>query len=143
MTNKRAAELLSENLTAIYGYAFSKLYYKDKVEDLASEIVCEIIASAYNLRNEKSFWGFAWIIAENTFRRFIRKSELATRNTVELTEQNIGVYDLSPEQEYIQKETESEEIYLLRRELSLLKKTHKLYVIIKKNTESIIQNQHK
>ena len=124
MTDKRASELLSENLTAIYGYAFSKLYDKDKVDDLASEIVYEIIVSARNLQNEDAFWGFAWKIAENTFRRFIRKSQLAAQ-TVELTEENVGVYDLSPEQEYIQKETESEEIYLLRRELSLLQKTHR------------------
>lgn len=52
MTDKRASELLSENLTAIYGYAFSKLYDKDKVDDLASEIVYEIIVSARNLQNE-------------------------------------------------------------------------------------------
>jgi len=93
MTDRRASELLSENLTAIYGYAFSKLYDKDSVDDLASEIVYEIIISARHLQNEEAFWGFAWKIAENTFRRFIRKRELAAQ-TVERTEENIGVYDL-------------------------------------------------
>ena len=145
MTDKRASELLSENLTAIYGYAFSKLYDKDKVDDLASEIVYEIIISARNLQNEDAFWGFAWKIAENTFRRFIRKSELAAK-TVELTEENIGVYDLSPEQEYIEKETESEEIYLLRRELSLLKKTHRevcvAYYVDNKSCSQIAKEQN-
>ena len=145
MTDKRASELLSENLTAIYGYAFSKLYDKDKVDDLASEIVYEIIVSARNLQNEEAFWGFAWKIAENTFRRFIRKSELAAQ-TVELTEENIGVYDLSPEQEYIEKETESEEIYLLRRELSLLKKTHReisvAYYVDNKSCSQIAKEQN-
>ena len=145
MTDKRASELLSENLTAIYGYAFSKLYDKDKVDDLASEIVYEIIVSARNLQNEEAFWGFAWKIAENTFRRFIRKSELAAK-TVELTEENIGVYDLSPEQEYIEKETENEEIYLLRRELSLLKKTHRevcvAYYVDNKSCSQIAKEQN-
>ncbi len=145
MTDKRASELLSENLTAIYGYAFSKLYDKDKVDDLASEIVYEIIVSAGNLQNEDAFWGFAWKIAENTFRRFIRKSQLAARN-VELTEENIGVYDLSPEQEYIEKETASEEIYLLRRELSLLKKTHRevcvAYYVDNKSCSQIAKEQN-
>ena len=145
MTDKRASELLSENLTAIYGYAFSKLYYKDKVDDLACEIVYEIIVSARNLQNEEAFWGFAWKIAENTFRRFIRKSQLAARN-VELTEENIGVYDLSPEQEYIEKETASEEIYLLRRELSLLKKTHRevcvAYYVDNKSCSQIAKEQN-
>jgi len=145
MTDKRASELLSENLTAIYGYAFSKLYDKDKVDDLASEIVYEIIVSARNLQNEEAFWGFAWKIAENTFRRFIRKNELAAQ-TVELTEENIGVYDLSPEQEYIQKETEHEETYLLRRELSLLKKTHRevcvAYYVDNKSCSQIAKEQN-
>ncbi len=145
MTDKRASELLSENLTAIYGYAFSKLYDKDKVDDLASEIVYEIITSVHNLQNEEAFWGFAWKIAENTFRRFIRKSELLEK-TVELTEENIGVYDLSPAEEYIQKETESEEIYLLRRELSLLKKTHRevcvAYYVDNKSCSQIAKEQN-
>ena len=145
MTDRRASALLSENLAAIYGYAFSKLYDKDKVDDLASEIVYEIIISARNLQNEEAFWGFAWKIAENTFRRFIRKSELAAQN-VERTEENIGVYDLSPEQEYIQKETESEEIYLLRRELSLLKKTHReacvAYYVDHKSCSQIAKEQN-
>lgn len=144
MTEKRASQLLSENLTAIYGYAFSKLYDKDKVDDLASEIVYEIIVSAHTLQDEKAFWGFAWKIAENTFRRFIRKSGL-TVQTVGLTEENVGVYDLSPEQEYIQKETESEEIYLLRRELSLLKKTHRevcvAYYVDNKSCSQIAKEQ--
>ena len=145
MTDKKAFELLSENLTAIYGFAFSKLYDKDKVDDLASEIVYEIITSVQNLQNEEAFWGFAWKIAENTFRRFIRKSQLAAQ-TVELTEENVGVYDLSPEQEYIQKETESEELYLLRRELSLLKKTHRevcvAYYVDNKSCSQIAKEQN-
>ncbi len=145
MTDKRASELLSKNLTAIYGYAFSKLYDKDKVDDLASEIVYEILTSALNLQSEEAFWGFAWKIAENTFRRFIRKSELAAQ-TVELTEENIGVYDISPAEAYIQRETESEEIYLLRRELSLLTKTHRevcvAYYVDNKSCSQIAKEQN-
>lgn len=125
MTDKRASELLSENLTAIYGYAFSRLYDKDRVDELVSEIVYEVMTSVHRLQNEQTFWGFVWRIAENTFRRFIRRDELAACE-VELTEENAGACHLpSPEQEYVQKESESEEIYLLRRELSLLKKTHR------------------
>ena len=145
MTDKKASQLLSENLTAIYGYAFSKLYDKDKVDDLASEIVYEIIISAHKLQNDEAFWGFAWKIAENTFRRFIRKSEL-TAQTVELTEENVSIYDPSPEQEYIQKETENEEIYLLRRELSLLKKIHRevsvAYYVENKSCSQIAKEQN-
>ncbi|MBQ4065734.1 MAG: sigma-70 family RNA polymerase sigma factor [Clostridia bacterium] len=145
MTDKRASELLSENLTAIYGYAFSRLYDKDKVDDLTSEIVYEIMISVRNLQNEEAFWGFAWKIAENTFRRFIRKNELAAK-TVALSEEVLGVYELSPEQEYLQKEAESEEIFLLRRELSLLKKRHRevcvAYYVDNKSCSQIAKDQN-
>lgn len=145
MTDKRAAELLSANLTTIYGYAFSKLYNKDNVDELTSEIVYEIISSAHNLQNEDAFWGYAWKIAENTFRRFIRKTELVAQTT-EPAEENMGVYVSSPEEEYIQRETENEELYLLRRELSLLKKTHRevcvAYYVDNKSCSQIAKEQN-
>lgn len=124
MTSQKAAEILSKNLTAIYGYAYSKIYNKEQVDDLASDIVYEIITSAKNLKDERAFWGYAWKIADHTVRRFIRKTELINRSET-ITEENVGVYDQSPESAYIEKETENENLYLLRRELSLLSKTHR------------------
>lgn len=149
MTDKRASELLADNLTAVYGYAFSRLYNKDKVDELASEIVYEVITSAPNLRNEAAFWGFVWRIADNTFRRFIRREELAAE-VAELTDDVAGnsldVCVLSPEQEYIERETESREIYLLRRELSLMKKAHRevcvAYYVDNKSCSQIAKEQN-
>lgn len=143
MTGKRASELLSENLTRIYGYAFSKLYDKDQVDDLTSEIVYEVMRSVNNLQNDGAFWGFVWKIAENTFRRFLRDGSRRLRE-VALTEDS--AYGLSPEEEYISRETESEEIFLLRRELSLLKKTHRevcvAYYVGNKTCSQIARELH-
>ena len=125
MNEKRAAELISENLTAIYGYSFARLYDKDDVDDLSSEIVCEILKSAGRLKDEESFWAFAWKIAENTFRKFIKRKELAAR-AEELSETTEVIFATpTPEEEYVEDETQSESIYLLRRELSLLSKVHR------------------
>lgn len=125
MNEKRAAELISENLTAIYGYSFARLYDKDDVDDLSSEIVCEILKSAGRLKDEESFWAFAWKIAENTFRKFIKRKELAAREE-ELSETTEVIFATpTPEEEYVEDETQSESIYLLRRELSLLSKVHR------------------
>ena len=55
MNDKRVSELLSQNLTSLYGYAFARLYDKDMVDDLVNEIVCEILESAKNLREEGAF----------------------------------------------------------------------------------------
>lgn len=76
MDAKTAAAYLSENLTAAYGTALARLYDKTDAEDLAGEMICEILASAENLKSQDTFWGFAWKIAENTFRKFIRKKQL-------------------------------------------------------------------
>lgn len=125
MDDKQAAILITKNLASIYGYSFARLYDKDDVDDLTSEIVYEILKSAPRLKEETSFWAFAWKIAENTFRKFIKRKELADI-TEPLPNDNEFVDDgMTPENEYIEDETRSESIFLLRRELSLLSKTHR------------------
>lgn len=57
MDSKLAAQRISENLPAIYGYAFARLYNKDDAEELTSEIVCEILSSAERLKEDGAFWG--------------------------------------------------------------------------------------
>lgn len=144
MDSQTAYKLLSANLTEIYGYAFSRLYDKDKADELASDIVFEILTSVKRINSEEAFWGYAWKIAENTFRRFVRRKDLSAQ-PVELTEETVGVYEPSPEEEYVRKETEGEEIFLLRRELSLLKKTHRevciAYYIDNKSCSQIAKEQ--
>ena len=119
MNETTAAKLIAEKLPAIYGYAYARLYDKDQAEDLAAEIVCAMLTSAKNCRDEKAFWGFAWKIAENTFRKFIRREELR-RYAAEPEEGTVGVYEPSAETVYLEREEETENLYLLRRELSLL-----------------------
>lgn len=144
MNTQAAYKLLSENLTKIYGYAFSRLYDKDKADELASDIVFEILTSVKKLKSEDAFWKYAWKIAENTFRRFVRRKDLAA-HPVELTEETVGVYESTPEEEYVLKETESEEVFLLRRELSLLKKTQRevcvAYYVDNKSCSQIAKEQ--
>lgn len=145
MDEKTAYKRIADNLTAIYGYAFSRLYDKDNAEELASEIVFEMMNGAKRCRNDEAFWGYAWKIAENTFRRFIRREELAA-SVAELTDETVGTSAVSPEEAYVQKETENEELYRLRRELSLLKKTHRevcvAYYVDNKSCSQIAKEQN-
>ncbi len=120
MDAKRAAALISENLTAIYGYSFARLYAKEDADELCSEIVCAILASAAQLRDEKAFWGFAWRIAENTFRKFIRKKECLTAYENGDETALLALSASSPEDDYIERETAWDELCRLRRELALL-----------------------
>lgn len=146
MDDKRASELISENLTAIYGFAFARLYDKDKVEDLASEIIYEILVSAKNLKKEEAFRRFARKIAENTFRKFIKRNELVKRAEQAYVDEFVGIYERSPHDEYIEREKENATLYLLRRELSLLSKTHRevcvAYYVDNKSCSEIAKEQN-
>ena len=125
MDNKRTAQLISDNLKNIYGYAFARLYDKDDVDDLTSEIVCEVLKSAERIKNDEAFWGFLWKIAENTFRKFIRCKK-SRNELLPLPEADeVSDTESSPEDEMIERESQNESLMLLRRELSLLSKTHR------------------
>ena len=125
MDNKQASKLISANLKNIYGYAFARLYDKDDVDDLTSEIVCEILKSADRIHNDDAFWGFLWKVAENTFRKFIKQK--ARRDLVTaLPDEDLsfGIAP-SPEDDLIERESNNENLMRLRRELSLLHKTNR------------------
>ena len=130
MDTKTAARLISENLASVYAYAASRLYEQDKAEDLASEIVCEALGSAENIRDDRAFWGFFWKTAENTFRKFIRREALRKKAETSYSESSgFEMMFPSPEptpEEGISERSETEEqIYLIRRELSLLTKARR------------------
>ncbi len=126
MTKETAIRLIEDNLPSIYGYAYSRLYDKAKAEDLTSEIVLEILSSAEKLRSDEVFWGFAWRIAENIFRRFLRREKLASR-AVSLDSGNMAQTLVSYDSF---EDTDSDgSIYLLRRELSLLSRRHREILI--------------
>ena len=143
MTKQQASKLLSENLTAIYGYAFARLYDKEDVEDLTGEIVCQVLSSAERLEKEESFWGFVWKIAENTFRKFLKqkaKQALPTEDT-----DPMGETAPSAEDSYLSSAEESEELFRLRRELALLTKTNlsaSKWTVILRKTSTIVYALH-
>lgn len=113
MDKATASKLIEENLHTIFAWSLSKLYDKDDAEDLAQDIICAILKSVHRLENDDAFWGFVWRIAENTLGAKLRKKR---PDTVEWDESFCGTYWATPEDEVIK----SDEIRLLRRELSLL-----------------------
>lgn len=113
MNKETVGKLIEENLTNIFAWSMSKLYKKSEAEDLAGDIICAVLESADRLKNDDAFYGYLWRIANNMLVSKLRKKR---HDTVELDEQYIGVYCQTPEDDYIQ----SEQIMLLRRELSLL-----------------------
>ncbi len=118
MDRQMAAKLIEENLNTIFAWSLSKVYDKSQAEDLAQDVICEVLKSVHRLEKDEAFFGFMWRIAENTLCAKLRKKQ---NETVELDENFRGVYWITPEDEVIK----SEEIKLLRRELSLLSKNYR------------------
>lgn len=124
MTEAQAAEWISEHMTALYGYAFARLYNKRDVDDLVSEIICALLSSARRLRDDGAFHGFVWRTAENTFRKYIRRAARDGETWADDGGPN-GVYAPSAEDAYMEGEEKDRMLFLLRRELALLSKTHR------------------
>lgn len=112
MEQQRATELVLENLQSIYRFSMARLYDKTEAEDLANDILYEILKSAHRLKDDKAFYGFMWRIADNTFKRHLRSKRSHGISESGYT----GVYWDTPESEVIHRE----ELQLLRRELALL-----------------------
>ena len=113
-----AAQKLQESLKDIFAFSLSKVYDKQDAEDLTNDIILEVLSSVNRLENDSAFYGYMWKIAENTFKRYIRNK--ITPN-VEFNENFCGVYWETPEQKCI----DSEEVAILRRELTLLSKQYR------------------
>lgn len=126
MDIKTAAEMLRDNLPAIYGYAVRNIFDYGDAEDLAQEIVCEVLESVGNLNDDRAFWGYVWATAKNTLRVYIRREEQKRRHE-KAVERAFCCETIipSPEDGVLDASQSAEEIYLIRRELSLLSKTRR------------------
>ncbi len=120
MDSIKLEQLITENMKSIFGFALTRLGNVNEAEDLASDILYEIIQSAKKLRDEKRFYGFMWKIAENTYKNYLRKKSKSASRNAKLDE-NLADKSDSVLDEIIQ----NEEVNLLRRELSLLSKQYR------------------
>ena len=123
MDQNTASKLIEENLHTIFAWSMSKLYDKSEAEDLINDIICAVLKSVSNLKEDDAFWGFFWRIAENTLHMRLRKKKY---ETVEYDEKFVGAYWETPEDTFIQ----TEQILLLRRELSLLSKQYREVTVL-------------
>lgn len=114
MNGNKLNENMEEISKMIFSYCRAKTSSREDAEDLAQDIILELIKSSDSLRSDDAFYGFMWAVAGNVYKQWYRK-KLKTV-TCELTE------DI-PEDD---SECEStDDIYLLRRELALLSEKYR------------------
>lgn len=113
-------EKIVESSKIIFSYCRAKTHNREDAEDLCQDILFELVRSLKNIRDSKAFYGFMWAVAGNVFKQWCRKK--ARLRTYELTE------DIPSEDCFA--EEEDSDIYLLRRELTLLSEKYRRAVIL-------------
>lgn len=122
MEHTTAYKKVEESLKDIFAFSISRVYNKQDAEDLANDIIIAVLSSVDRLQNDSAFYGYMWKIAENTFKQYIRNKN---KSDVMFNEKFCGVYWETPEQKFI----DSEEISVLRRELSLLSQYYREAIV--------------
>jgi len=113
-------EKIAEVSKTIFSYCMAKTPTREEAEDLSQEILYELIKSAENIRDDKAFYAFMWGVAGNVYKQWYRKK--LKNNTCELTE------DIPTDNEFA--EDDNSDIYLLRRELTLLSEKYRKATIM-------------
>ncbi|MBQ9135658.1 MAG: sigma-70 family RNA polymerase sigma factor [Lachnospiraceae bacterium] len=131
MTKEQMENIIQENMQKIYLYCVKKLENTAVAEDVASDIILELLRSYTRIKNDDAVYGYMWSVANNLCKNYWRRSEKETY--AEIPDDFVGTYCFSPEESYVREE----EIMLLRRELSLLREKYRRIMIsyyIKGNT---------
>ena len=123
MTKEQMESLIQENMQKIYLYCVKRLENTAVAEDVASDIIVELLRSYGRVKNDEAVYGYMWSVANNLCRNHWRKSAKETYE--EIPEDFVGICHFSPEEQFIREE----ELMLLRRELSLLREKYRRIII--------------
>ena len=123
MTKEQMENIIQENMQKIYLYCVKKLENTALAEDVASDIILELLRSYNRIRNDEAVYGYMWSVANNLCRNYWRRNEKETY--VEIPNEFVGTCCFSPEESYVREE----ELMLLRRELSLLREKYRRIMI--------------
>ena len=121
MNESQLHEQITEVSKTIFSFCLTKTSNRQDAEDLSQDIILELFKSVNNIRDDKAFYGFMWAVAENVYKQWYKK-KLKTK-TCELTDDIANtLVDFEPEN--------NSDIYLLRRELSLLSEKYRKATIL-------------
>ncbi len=113
-------EKIAEVSKTIFSYCMTKTPTREEAEDLSQDILYELIKSAANIRDDKAFYAFMWGVAGNVYKQWYRKK--LKNKACELTD------DIPAEDHFL--EDDGSDIYLLRRELTLLSEKYRKATIL-------------
>lgn len=123
MKKEQIETIIQENMQKIYLYCVKKLENTAVAEDVASDIILELLRSYSRIQNNEAVYGYMWSIANNLCKNYWRRS--AKESYTEIPNDFAGACCFSPEESLVKEE----EIMLLRRELSLLREKYRQVMI--------------
>ena len=123
MTKEQIEKIIQENMQKIYLYCLKKLENTAVAEDVASDIILELLRSYSRIQNDEAVYGYMWSVANNLCKNYWRRN--AKECYTEIPDDFVGAYCFSPEESYVR----DEEVMLLRRELSLLREKYRRIMI--------------
>jgi RNA polymerase sigma factor (sigma-70 family) len=121
--------ITKDYLSLIYGYALRRTNNREDAEDLAQDILTELVSSVNNLRDQKAYNSFIWAVAGNTYKRWLKKHKNSGCEYIE-NYQAAGIYNVEDIGDIEDSLVNLEEINQLRREISLLSKTYREIVVM-------------
>lgn len=120
MDKRELDSRITQMAKSILSYCIARTSSRFDAEDLAHDIIIEIYKSADNIRNMDAFYGFMWAVAGNVYKQWCKNK--AKNKVCELND-NFPLKFLLPEDD-------TSEIFILRRELTLLAEKYRSAVIL-------------
>ncbi len=127
MEQKQYYEKVTAAAHTIFSYCMSRTRTMQDAEDLSQEILCALLQSSANLRNDDAFYGFMWSVAGNVCRAWYRRKaregvEIPCEDMVSVSD-NAGICEDSIS-------ADDDAISLLRRELSILSEKYRRAAVL-------------
>lgn len=123
--DKLLADLLTDNLDKIYRFSFNKTRDSARSEDLAHDILTEIICSYPKLRDKSKIDAWMWGIAKNVYLR-----TLYVKSEVSLDEALAAGHHSLFEDDFVEQLNREQEIQKIRRALAYLAKRYREILIL-------------
>lgn len=122
----RIFELIQGVTDQVFAFALKRFDDRQEAQDLAQEILYQVVKSAPNLKDEAAFYGWLWRIANNVYNSQLRlkykQVPQVNEDFANLTEANHGI----PEKTHsFEGDIDSEQLGLIYRELALLSKNYR------------------
>ena len=125
-------DIIKNNAKIIYSWCAARTSNRYDAEDLSQEIILALCGALTNLTDEKAIYGFMWNVARNIYCKWYKRKQHVGEHEVycEDISENKPLDDTFDIAESLICSDEDFQLYLLRRELSLLAEKYRRSVVL-------------